>query len=227
MWCSWDADFARSGAWNGIVRLHRHQAAWGRFGLDNNAIHLSAALRAPSHCPLGMYVIPSFETISMWHGVLFLHHGVLVYLQDEARQSEDILLLKGPYKGSVLRFTLRFPLSYPKHPPTLRFDSDVFHREPILSSSLPRIKNHCLLLIRTFLAMVDPRTKVWRPRARLAQWQWVWRSLQPLAWEESWHPERPGSQHIVYLLHSLKNSFSSQALASITEEEAVNKQIWS
>ncbi|WVF71493.1 hypothetical protein IAT40_006299 [Kwoniella sp. CBS 6097] len=86
-----------------------------------------ASLRAPRGCPVGMYITPSSESVLKWHGVFFVH--------------------KGPYAGSILRFTLLFPPSYPQTAPTVRFDSDVFH------------------------PMVDPKTKVWHPRGRLSQWR--------------------------------------------------------
>lgn len=35
----------------------------------------------------------------------------------------------GPYAGSVLRFTLTFPLSFPRARPAVHFETDVFHRE--------------------------------------------------------------------------------------------------
>ncbi|KAK8864434.1 hypothetical protein IAR55_001683 [Kwoniella newhampshirensis] len=91
---------------------------------------------------------------------------------------------RGPYAGYVLRFTITFPISYPHNAPTVRFDSDVFH------------------------PMVDPKTKLWYPRGRMAQW-------------------RPKVDHIPHLLHSLKSSFKTPALDAVTEEEAKNKQIWS
>ncbi|WVQ99435.1 hypothetical protein IAU59_006570 [Kwoniella sp. CBS 9459] len=86
-----------------------------------------ASLRAPRGCPEGMYITPSSESVLKWHGVFFVH--------------------KGPYAGSVLRFTILFPPSFPRTAPTVRFDSDVFH------------------------PMVDPKTKIWHPRGRLSQWK--------------------------------------------------------
>ncbi|KAL7421627.1 hypothetical protein Q5752_003396 [Cryptotrichosporon argae] len=76
-----------------------------------------ASLRAPGACPRGMYVVPSPDSLRVWHGVLFVH--------------------RGPYAGSVLRFTLIFPPSFPGHAPTVRFDTDVFH------------------------PLIDPKTHVW------------------------------------------------------------------
>jgi hypothetical protein len=34
-----------------------------------------ASLRYHRHCPLGMYVVPSVESILVWDGVLFVHQG--------------------------------------------------------------------------------------------------------------------------------------------------------
>ncbi|RSH87330.1 hypothetical protein EHS25_003239 [Saitozyma podzolica] len=123
-----------------------------------------SALRAPGNCPRGMYLVPSTETFLRWHGVFFVH--------------------RGPYAGSVLRFTMVFPKTYPAHPPTNRFDSDVFH------------------------PMVDPKSKTWYPGGRLSHWQ-------------------PRVHHVSHLLHHLKRSFKTAWLEIITEDEAVNKQVWS
>ncbi|KAK1924212.1 ubiquitin-conjugating enzyme/RWD-like protein [Papiliotrema laurentii] len=86
-----------------------------------------ASLRAAGNCPTGMYLTPSPDTLLKWHGVFFVH--------------------RGPYAGSILRFSLVFPSSFPQSGPTVRFDSDVFH------------------------PMVDPKTKIWHARGRLVQWK--------------------------------------------------------
>ncbi|ORY33960.1 ubiquitin-conjugating enzyme/RWD-like protein [Naematelia encephala] len=91
---------------------------------------------------------------------------------------------RGPYAGAVLHFTLTFPTTYPRTAPTIQFDSEVYH------------------------PMVDPRTRIWSPRGKLAQWQ-------------------PRVHHVPHLLHSLKASFKTKALDEIAEDEAINKQIWS
>ncbi|WVN88355.1 uncharacterized protein L203_103561 [Cryptococcus depauperatus CBS 7841] len=123
-----------------------------------------ASTRAKNNCPKGIYLVPSEETLLKWHGVFFVH--------------------RGPYKGSVLRFTLVFPQDYPQSAPTVRFSSDVFH------------------------PMIDSKTKIWYPRGRLTQW-------------------RPRADHIPQLLYSLKASFKTKLLEGISEEEAVNKHMWS
>ncbi|KAK6910042.1 hypothetical protein I203_104071 [Kwoniella mangroviensis CBS 8507] len=122
------------------------------------------SLKAPNGCPEGIYITPSREGLLRWNGVFFVH--------------------RGPYAGSILRFIILFPPTYPQNGPTLRFDSDVFH------------------------PMVDPKTKIWHARGRLSQW-------------------KPRIDHISHLLYSLKKSFKSKELDSITEDEAVNKQVWS
>ena len=37
---------------------------------------ISASIRHPSHCPLGMYVVPSTTSLLIWDGVLFVHRGM-------------------------------------------------------------------------------------------------------------------------------------------------------
>ncbi|KAG8908512.1 hypothetical protein FRB99_005872 [Tulasnella sp. 403] len=71
----------------------------------------SAALRHLSHCPTGMYITPSPESLLVWTGVFFVH--------------------KGYYASSVLRFALTFPPNYPEKPPIVNFATDVFH--PLVS----------------------------------------------------------------------------------------------
>ncbi|KAG1866644.1 UBC-like protein [Suillus subalutaceus] len=59
-----------------------------------------ASLRNINHCPTGMYITPSVESILVWDAVLF---------------------------DSVLKFTVSFPNDYPERPPTVRFLTDIFH----------------------------------------------------------------------------------------------------
>ncbi|TDL28032.1 UBC-like protein [Rickenella mellea] len=66
-----------------------------------------AALSMKDHCPLGMYVIPSIESLLVWAGVLFVHQGY--------------------YADAILKFRLTFPPSYPDQPPIVQFTTDVFH----------------------------------------------------------------------------------------------------
>ncbi|KAI0307120.1 ubiquitin-conjugating enzyme/RWD-like protein [Multifurca ochricompacta] len=70
-----------------------------------------ASLRYQFHCPLGMYVIPFVDDLSIWDAVLFIHQGY--------------------YTDSILKFRLTFPDNYPERPPTVHFTTDVFH--PLIS----------------------------------------------------------------------------------------------
>ncbi|KAJ3979619.1 UBC-like protein [Lentinula detonsa] len=72
-----------------------------------------ASLRNRSHCPLGLYVVPTAETLLVWDAVLFIHQGY--------------------YADSILKFKLTFPYNYPERPPAVQFINDVFH--PLISSS--------------------------------------------------------------------------------------------
>lgn len=38
-----------------------------------------------------------------------------------------IFIQKGPYSSAILRFTIKFPLSYPDLPPLVTFTTDIFH----------------------------------------------------------------------------------------------------
>lgn len=66
-----------------------------------------SSLRHRSHCPLGMYIVPSAESITCWDGVFFCHQGY--------------------YADAVLKFRLNFPADYPEHPPSVQFITEVFH----------------------------------------------------------------------------------------------------
>jgi len=70
-----------------------------------------ASLRHKEHCPLGMYIIPSTETLMIWDAVLFVHQGY--------------------YTDSILKFRLTFPSNYPERPPVVQFLTDIFH--PLIS----------------------------------------------------------------------------------------------
>ncbi|ETW84035.1 hypothetical protein HETIRDRAFT_242275, partial [Heterobasidion irregulare TC 32-1] len=70
-----------------------------------------ASLRYQAHCPLGMYIIPSLENLSIWDGVLFVHQGY--------------------YTDSILKLRLTFPPEYPERAPTVHFITDIFH--PLVS----------------------------------------------------------------------------------------------
>ncbi|EJC98589.1 UBC-like protein [Fomitiporia mediterranea MF3/22] len=70
-----------------------------------------SALKFSDHCPKGMYIIPSSESILAWDGVLFVHQGY--------------------YADSILKFRIRFPFTYPARPPAVTFVTDVFH--PLIS----------------------------------------------------------------------------------------------
>jgi len=71
-----------------------------------------ASLQHQDHCPLGMYVVPSPESLLVWDAVFFVHQGY--------------------YADAILKFRLTFPSNYPENPPTVQFVTDVvFH--PLIS----------------------------------------------------------------------------------------------
>ncbi|KAJ7276357.1 ubiquitin-conjugating enzyme/RWD-like protein [Mycena haematopus] len=71
-----------------------------------------ASLQHRDHCPLGMYVVPSPESLLVWDAVFFVHQGY--------------------YADAILKFRLTFPSNYPESPPTVQFVTDVvFH--PLIS----------------------------------------------------------------------------------------------
>ncbi|KAF8914585.1 ubiquitin-conjugating enzyme/RWD-like protein [Mucidula mucida] len=72
-----------------------------------------ASLRFRSHCPLGMYVTPSRESLLAWDAIFFVHQGY--------------------YADAVFKFRLLFPPEYPDRPPVVQFTTDMFH--PLISSN--------------------------------------------------------------------------------------------
>ncbi|KAI9302923.1 ubiquitin-conjugating enzyme/RWD-like protein [Cunninghamella echinulata] len=69
-------------------------------------------LRNPSHCPLGVYIIPSSDNLNVMYGVVFVH--------------------KGYYRSGVFKFRMFIPETYPDHPPSVTFLTDMFH--PLVDS---------------------------------------------------------------------------------------------
>lgn len=58
-------------------------------------------------CPEGIYLSPAAANPTLWSGVFFVREG--------------------PYSGTVLRFEISFPESYPESGPTFSFLTEVFH----------------------------------------------------------------------------------------------------
>ncbi|KAK0468350.1 UBC-like protein [Desarmillaria tabescens] len=72
-----------------------------------------ASLRHRSHCPLGIYVVPSKESLFIWDAIFFVHQGY--------------------YADGIFKFRLLFPPNYPDRPPTVQFTTDMFH--PLISAN--------------------------------------------------------------------------------------------
>ncbi|KAG8771482.1 hypothetical protein FRC12_003590 [Ceratobasidium sp. 428] len=84
-----------------------------------------ASLQNRSHCPQGIYVVPSERSMRLWDGILFVHQGY--------------------YASAIFRFKMTFPSDYPARAPVVQFTTDAFH--PLVStkdgtfSLTPRIPN--------------------------------------------------------------------------------------
>ncbi|KAJ7464969.1 ubiquitin-conjugating enzyme/RWD-like protein, partial [Mycena galericulata] len=73
-----------------------------------------ASLQYRDHCPLGMYIVPSPETLMVWDAVFFVQQGY--------------------YADAIFKSRLTFPNTYPEAPPAVQFMTDVvFH--PLISHS--------------------------------------------------------------------------------------------
>lgn len=55
----------------------------------------------------GIYAMPSFESLYIWHCAIFIRQGV--------------------YRGGIFRFSLTIPSTYPNAPPDVRFFTPIFH----------------------------------------------------------------------------------------------------
>ena len=63
-------------------------------------------------CPSGVYILPQFDNISIWHGVVFVRDGY--------------------YKNGIFKFKIKIPNKYPNDEPQVIFFSKVFH--PLIDS---------------------------------------------------------------------------------------------
>lgn len=57
--------------------------------------------------PSGMYLAPSYNSVLIWHGTLFVRSGM--------------------YRGGVFKFQLDLGDEYPEYPPSLKFLTDIYH----------------------------------------------------------------------------------------------------
>lgn len=64
-------------------------------------------------CPSGVYIVPQYDNIKIWHGVLFVREGY--------------------YKDGIFKFEIHIPNEYPNQPPKVIFVSKVFH--PLIDSA--------------------------------------------------------------------------------------------
>ncbi|KAI8324157.1 UBC-like protein [Martensiomyces pterosporus] len=59
------------------------------------------------HCPRGVYIMPSLQSINVWHGVMFVKRGY--------------------WRDAVIRFRIDIPREYPNRHPIISLVSPVFH----------------------------------------------------------------------------------------------------
>ncbi|KAH7344770.1 ubiquitin-conjugating enzyme/RWD-like protein [Rhizoctonia solani] len=71
-----------------------------------------ASLHNRSHCPQGVYIVPSEISMRLWNGMLFIHQGY--------------------YRSAIFRFKITFPSDYPARVPVVQFVTDVYH--PLVST---------------------------------------------------------------------------------------------
>lgn len=59
------------------------------------------------YCPIGIFILPSFEKKEVWHGVYFVKQGL--------------------FAGGVFKFVVEFPPLYPNVRPEVKFHTPVYH----------------------------------------------------------------------------------------------------
>ncbi|SMQ45302.1 unnamed protein product [Zymoseptoria tritici ST99CH_3D7] len=171
-------------------------------------------------CPKGIYVAPLPEEPLTWTGVLFVR--------------------KGPYANAILRFQIAFADDYPRRPPVVTFQSDVFH--PLVTplttytystrdagadtqsaADEQRLPPGGLSLRHGFPAWFQVASTV---RQEANQSEHVPQSQDPAAQQaQSSKPRRP--PHVIQLLQYLCVAFDTEeVLDSIPLDAAANAGAW-
>lgn len=158
-----------------------------------------SALQHKDHCPRGMYVIPSTESILLWDAVLFVHQGELRRTYDFVAVTVDASLA-GYYADSVLKFRINFPADYPARSPSVTFLTDVFH--PLISQQDGQLN----------LAPRFPR------------WMFVAYFLLLCLSTNSALIASPKHNHVFDILHWVKLLFKKDVLDGLKEADCVNKE---
>lgn len=131
-------------------------ADWRKFS-DQDILSEFKALQ--STCPEGIYVLPSFDDIRRWHGIVFVHKGML--------------------KGGAFKFVIHISDRYPEERPRVIFCSFVFHPlvqnrsgELDLSSEFSpwKPRNHNVFHVIRFLKKIlaDPSDCITNSTGRIA-----------------------------------------------------------
>jgi ubiquitin-protein ligase len=68
-------------------------------------------------CPTGIYILPRFDDIKIWDGVIFIREGY--------------------YKEGIFKFEILIPQNYPSKPPEVNFITKVFH--PLIDLSTGKL----------------------------------------------------------------------------------------
>jgi hypothetical protein len=64
---------------------------------------------------------------TLWTGVLFVQRGMQGSNKQTGIVFSRLTRLSDPYASAILRFSIRFPASYPALPPLVIFNTDIFH----------------------------------------------------------------------------------------------------
>ncbi|KAF9058287.1 ubiquitin-conjugating enzyme/RWD-like protein [Panaeolus papilionaceus] len=157
--------------------------------LVRTAISLEyALLRNINHCPLGMYILPSPASFFVWDGVFFIHQGY--------------------YADSVFKFRITFPQTFPDHPPSVEFVTEVFH--PLVSHAGAfnlgyHYKQCWCVYIHIAFAVVFSFELMHNDELTVVM-------------------IRADEHHIIHILHWIKTSFKKSTLDKILEGDCYNKE---
>lgn len=159
-----------------------------------------AALKNEDHCPKGMYVIPSAESVLIWDAVLFVHQGQTTHNRFNFSRVLLTTPTEGYYADSILKFRIQFPSDYPSRAPSVTFITDIFH--PLISQ-----KDGSLNL-----------------SVRFPHWRCVRGRLFSLHDNHLIVHNRPKQDHIFHVLHWIKVVFKKQTLDNLNKADCLNKE---
>ena len=160
--------------------------------------------------PSGVYVVPSFSSLRVWHGFIIVHQGW--------------------YKDGTFKFRIEFPDDYPEVQPTVKFLTKLYHPfvhqrtlEMHLGWAVKRwnpAKHSILYVLKRLKKMfyVDDFAKypaVWEPAKKLSLVRCVSITVVRTEWRTGVHPSILAVCLFSFLLLRVWFSRTEEALCSL------------